>query len=187
MASSIPNFTELLPKTLRSILAADDQVQLVIAKRLTAADMAKETLLIPSFQMSSPNFLTFEEQSQLKQSNNPIVATIMDASTLKSMCSVALVRVRSGTGYLITSNWSAVLKKKKEALVEGALVRLWSFRRGGGELRLAVEAVAAEEEKEVMMVMCGFLAHRYLEMEERRNRLRWTMNVLDRLRALDDE
>ncbi|CAL1403965.1 unnamed protein product [Linum trigynum] len=161
-----PTFAAVLPEEFRSRIAAmsGQRIQLVIQKRLTATDVFKERFLIPASQVASPNFLTLEEQAQLNYSRHkPIVAVILDPSP--NSCAVDLKRF-NGTGpYAITSNWSLVMKRNREALVEGALVQLWSFRCAS-ELCIAVVVAdggdEAAAEKEEILMRAGYMAYEYL-------------------------
>ncbi|CAN0916747.1 hypothetical protein LINGRAHAP2_LOCUS29876 [Linum grandiflorum] len=206
--SNLAAIPEPLKSKIDSIRDRWSQPQLIIAKRLTAADIKKEKLLIPSSQILTGNFLTEAEHIELTApasndyhvfNERTVVAMLVDPSL--STCTVAMKLVNSGRDYLITANWSLVLKRNRGALFQGALVRLWCFRRCG-ELWLAVEAVeedtameetASEEEaaKEAIFMKAGKMAYEYLEWrnkwrKEMEERHRWTSEFCDRLRDFEE-
>lgn len=129
-----------LPEEYKRLMANGAKAELVIQKQLFTSDVNRDLnrVSLPPKQVLCKDFLRPNEIESLKPKDAFLKVPFIDPMLEKEEMSLSLWKLSSSTekSVVLNSNWNHIVKKN--GLIAGDLIQVWSFRDNNDQLQLAL-------------------------------------------------
>ncbi|KAK9910541.1 hypothetical protein M0R45_034498 [Rubus argutus] len=136
-----------LPEEYKRLMANGAKAELVIQKQLFTSDVNCDLnrVSLPPKQVLCKNFLRPNEIENLKPKDAFLKVPFIDPMLEKEEMSLSLWKLSSSAekSAVLNSNWNHIVKKN--GLIAGDLIQIWSFRDTNDQLQLALVVLKRAE------------------------------------------